>query len=98
MHPGLFPVLSPFESSWAPREEQTVQIVPGPEDEGKAMELLFIDDVSGDIAGRRKFVCELPVTEVKFEAGDWPTGLYRVIAVPAGAALEPNVRRLNEKT
>jgi len=97
-HPGLFPVLSPFESSWVPGEEQTIQIVPSPADSGKAMELVVIDDVSGSVAGRFKFIAELPVTEVKFEAGDWPTGLYRTIVVPAGAAFDPVVRRLNEKT
>ena len=98
VHPGLFPVLSPFESSWAPGEEQTIQIAPGPSDAGRAMELVFIDDVSGSVVGRQKFVCDLPVTEVKFEAGDWPSGLYRAIVVPAGAAVDPGVRDLNEKT
>jgi hypothetical protein len=96
-HPGFFPVLSPFETSWVPGEEETIQIVPGPADSGKAMDLVFIDDVSATVVGRHKFVCELPVTEVKLEAGDWPTGLYRAIVVPFG--VEPNApRNLNEKT
>ena len=54
VHPGLFPVLSPLESSWAPQEEQTVQVVPAPKDAGHAMELAFIDDVSGRVVDRRR--------------------------------------------
>lgn len=97
-HPGLFPILSPFESSWAPGEEQTIEIVPGPADAGKAMEFVLIDDVSGSVAARRRFVYELPVTQVRFETGDWATGLYRAIVEPAGAQFDPAVRHRNEKT
>jgi hypothetical protein len=96
-HPGLFPVLSPFEFSWAPGEKQVIQIVPDPAEANQAMELVLVDDVSGIAVGRYKFVYELPVTEVRFEVGDWPTGLYRATIVPAGATVEPRVRRLNEK-
>jgi hypothetical protein len=96
-HPGLFPILSPLETSWAPGEQETIQIVPAPSEAGKAMELVLIDDVSGNIVGRRGFVYELPVTNLTFKAGDWPTGLYRAIVAPAGATFEPAVRRLDEK-
>jgi len=97
-HPGLFPIMSPLEASWAPGEEMRVQIVPGPADAGKAMEFVLIDDVAGSVVARRRFVYQLPVTDLRFEVGDWPTGLYRAIVTPAGAPLNPAVRRLSEKT
>jgi hypothetical protein len=96
-HPGLFPILSPLETSWAPGEQETIQIVPPPTEAGKAMELVLIDDVSASVLSRRRFVYELPVTNLRFEAGDWPTGLYRAIVVPAGAMFDPAVRRLDQK-
>jgi len=43
----MFPVLSPLETSWAPGERQIIEIVPGPRDEGRAMDWTLIDDVSG---------------------------------------------------
>lgn len=95
---GLFPVLSPLETSWAPGEQEHIQIVPGPEDAGKRMEFVLIDDVRGEIAARRAFAYQLPVTNVAFEAGDWPSGLYRGIVVAAGAVVDPAVRDLNRKT
>jgi hypothetical protein len=97
-HAGLFPVLSPLEMGWAPGEQVRIQIVPGPHDAGKRMEFVLIDDVTGKIAARREFVYSLPVTGLEFPAGDWPTGLYRGILIPAGAALDPKVRDLNQKT
>ena len=96
-YPGLFPILSTLETSWAPGEQETVQIVPSPSEAGEAMELVLIDDVSGSVAARRRFVYELPVTNLRIETGDWPTGLYRMSVVPAGAKFDPAVRRLDEK-
>jgi hypothetical protein len=97
-HAGLFPVLSPLETSWAPGEQERIQIVPGPGDAGKQMEFLLIDDVSGEIAARQAFVYQLPVTNLTFQAGDWPSGLYRGIVAPAGATVDPAARDLNQKT
>jgi len=95
--PGLFPVLSPVETSWVPGEPERVQIVPAPDDAGKRMDFVLIDDVRGVIAGRQAFTYELPVTDMTFEPGDWPSGLYRGIVVPARAAVDPGVRDLNQK-
>ncbi len=61
------------------------------------MEFVLIDDVAGRIVTRRRFAYELPVTHLTVEAGDWPTGLYRSIVVPAGAVVDPSVRDFNEK-
>jgi hypothetical protein len=38
LHRAMFPVLSPLQMSWAPGERQTIDIVPAPGDEGRAME------------------------------------------------------------
>lgn len=96
-HPGLFPVLSPYELSWAPGETETIDIVPAPGQSGRAMEFVLIDDVADRIMDRRRFVYELPVTRLSFETGELPTGLYRGIIVPAGAVVDPAVRNFNEK-
>jgi len=96
-HPALFPVLSPLEMSWAPGESQTVDMVPPPADAGRAMEFILIDDVSGQMVARRPFAYELPVTHLRLDIGDWPTGLYRAIVAPAGAAVDPAVRNFSEK-
>lgn len=97
-HAGLFPILSPLEIGWAPGERERIQIVPGPADAGMPMEFVLIDDVHGTIAARRGFVCQLPVTNLEFEAGDWPTGLYRGIVVPAGTGIDAAARDLDRKT
>ncbi len=97
-YPELFPVLSPVETSWLPGEPERVQIVPAPEDAGKRMDFVLIDDVRGVIAGRQAFTYQLPVTNLTFEAGDSPSGLYRGIVVATGAAVDPGVRDLNQKT
>ena len=96
-HSSLFPVLSPLETSWAPGERQTVEIVPGPRDEGRTMDWMLIDDVSGQIISRQRFTCRLPVTHLTIETGRWPTGLYRGVIEPAGAKTEVSVRRLSQK-
>ncbi|MFN7997117.1 MAG: DUF6605 domain-containing protein [Bryobacteraceae bacterium] len=96
-HVGLFPVVSPLETSWGPGERQRIQIVPGPAEAGKAMEFLLIDDVRGKIAFRLPFTYRLPVTGVDVNVGDWTSGLYRGVVVPAGAAVDPATRDLNQK-
>ena len=96
-HRAMFPVLSPREMSWAPGERQTVEIVPGPRDEGRAMEWTLIDDVSGQVAARQRFTYQLPVTHLTIEVGNWPTGLYRAVLQPAGVQVDGAARRLSEK-
>ena len=76
-HASMFPVLSPLETSWAPGDRQTVEIVPNPRDEGRAAEWTLIDDVSGQVVARQPFTYTLPVTHVAIEVGQWRTGLYR---------------------
>ena len=96
-HPGLFPVLSPLETSWAPGGLKRVDIVPAPGDRARTMESIVIDDAAGRIVERRRFAYELPVTHLKLDVADWPTGLYRAIVVPASAAVDPAVRDFKEK-
>ena len=83
--------------SWAPGERQTVEVVPGPRDEGRALEWALIDDVSGQVAARQRFIYQLPITRLTIEVGTWSTGLYRAVTVPAGAQVDGAVRRLSEK-
>ncbi len=59
VHRSMFPVLSALQISWAPGERQTIQIVPGPADDGRAMVWTLIDDVSGQVVRRAPF--HLPV-------------------------------------
>jgi len=96
-HPGLFPILSPQDTGWAPGERQEIDIVPGPADAGKTAEFVLIDDVSSRIVGRKRFEYQLPVTQLMFEAGDWPSALYRAIVLPAGETFDPAVRRFDRK-
>lgn len=94
---AMFPVLSPFETSWAPGERQTIEIVPGPRDEGRAMDWTLIDDVSGQVVAQQRFTYRLPVTHLTIETGAWPSGLYRGVIEPAGAKVNGSVRRLSQK-
>lgn len=96
-HAAMFPVLSPLETSWASGERQTIEIVPGPRDEGRAMVWTLIDDVSGQVVAQQRFTYHLPVTHLTVEAGAWPTGLYRGSIEPAGAKVDGSVRRLSQK-
>jgi hypothetical protein len=97
VHGALFPVLSPLQVSWAPGERQTIQIVPGPTDGGRAMDWSLIDDVSGQVVAQKRFTYQLPVTSLTVEVGPWPTGLYRAIVTPAGEKVDGSVRRLSQK-
>jgi hypothetical protein len=96
-HRAVFPVLSPLEMSWAPGERQTIEIAPGPRDNGRAMEWTLIDDVSGQVVAQRPFTYLLPVTHLTIEVGDWRTGLYRAVVRPAGEKVDGSVHRLSEK-
>jgi hypothetical protein len=96
-HRAMFPVLSPLETSWAPGERQTIEIVPGPRDDGRAMDWTLIDDVSGHVVAQQRFTYRLPVTHLTIEVGDWRTGLYRAVVGPAGEKVDGSVRRLSEK-
>jgi len=96
-HRTMFPVLSPLETSWAPGERQTVEIVPGPREDGAAMDWLLIDDISGQVVASQRFTYRLPVTHVAIEVGNWPSGLYRAVVRPAGGNTQTSVRRLSEK-
>ena len=89
----MFPVLSPLETSWAPGERQTIEIVPGPRDGGRAMDWTLIDDVSGQVVAQQRFTYRLPVTRVTVETGAWPTGLYRGVIQPAGAKVDARGER-----
>jgi hypothetical protein len=97
VHRAMFPVLSPLEMSWGPGERQTIEIVPGPRDDGREMDWALIDDVSGRTVAQRRFRYELPVTHLAIEAGAWPSGLYRAVIVSAGEKVDDGVRRLSQK-
>ena len=97
IHRAMFPVLSPLEMSWAPGEKQTIEIVPGPADDGRAMEWTLIDDVSGQVVAQQRFNYKLPVTHLAIDVADWPTGLYRAVVHPAGEKVDGSVRRLSDK-
>ena len=94
---NFFPILSPCNPGWQPGEQQTVAVVPGPDDGGRKMELVLIDDLRQKLVSRAPFRCELPVTNVAVRAGDWRSGLYRLIVVPAGAEVDLAVNDLNQK-
>lgn len=96
-HRAMFPVLSPLEMSWAPGERQTVEIAPGPREDGRAADWTLIDDVSGEVVARQRFTYRLPVTHLAIEVGNWPTGLYRAVIGPAGEKVDGPVRRLSQK-
>jgi hypothetical protein len=96
-HQALFPVLSPVEISWAPGERQTIEIVPGPGDDARAMQWTLIDDVSGQVIARRDFTYRLPVTHLTIDVGQWPTGLYRAEVTPSGEKVDGSMRRLSRK-
>lgn len=96
-HGAMFPVISPLQTSWAPGERQTIEVVPAPRDEGGNMQWLLVDDVSGQIVARQPFTYRLPVTHLSIETRGWPTGLYRGMIEPAGAKADGSVRRLSQK-
>jgi hypothetical protein len=95
--PNFFPILSPYDLSWAPGERQIVSVIPAPEDRGRKMELVLIDDIRQKLVSRIPFTYELPVTHVPVNVGDWPSSLLRIIAQAAGAPVDPAANDLNRK-
>ena len=94
---NLFPIFTAVDMSWAPGDRQQVNIVPGPDDAGKPMELVIIDELARTETARVAFEYELPVTHVSVDVGDWASSLYRLILAPAGAAVDPADINLDEK-
>jgi hypothetical protein len=94
---NFFPILSAYDLSWQPGEQQMVAVIPGPDDRGRKMELVLIDDIQQKIVSRVPFQYELPVTNVAVKVGEWRSGLYRLIVAPAGEAVDPAVNDLNRK-
>lgn len=95
--PNFFPILSTPELSWKAGEAQSVTVIPHPTDSGRAMELCLIDEIRKQIAMRVPFEYRLPVTHIAVPAGNWLSGLYRIIVVPRGEPVDPAVLDLNRK-
>lgn len=94
---NFFPILSARDISWEPGDSQIVSVVPGPRDAGRQMEMVVVDEIRQALVSRVPFPYELPVTNVSVRAGDWPSGLYRLIVVPKGASVDPAAIDLNGK-
>jgi hypothetical protein len=94
---NFFPVLAPRDLSWKPGEQQVIAVVPGPEDRGRKMELILIDEIRRELVSRVPFQYSLPVTNVPVQVGEWRSGLYRLIVVPSGESVDPTVNDLNRK-
>lgn len=94
---NFFPVLAPYDLSWLPGEQQTVAVIPAPQDRGRKMEMVLIDDIRQKLVSRFPFQYELPVTNVTVQVAEWRSSLYRLIVVPAGETVHPAVCDLNQK-
>ena len=94
---NFFPILTPYDLSWQPGEQQTVAVIPAPDQMARKMELVLIDDIPQQIVARMPFQFELPVTHVAVRVGEWRSSLYRMIVVPAGERVDPAVNDLNRK-
>jgi hypothetical protein len=94
---NFFPVLAPYDMSWQPGEQQTVAMIPAPNDRGRKMELVLIDDIHQKLVSRFPFQYELPVTNVTVKVAAWRSSLYRLIVVPAGQTVDPAMNDLNRK-
>ncbi len=94
---NFFPVLAPYDLSWQPGEQQTVAVIPAPEDRGRKMELVLIDDIRQKLVSRFPFQYELPVTNVTVQVAEWRSSFYRLIVVPAGETVDPAVNDLDRK-
>jgi hypothetical protein len=94
---NFFPILAPYDLSWQSGEQQKVAVIPGPDELGRKMELILIDELGRKIVARVPFRYELPVTHVAVKVEDWRSSLYRLIVVPAGESVDPMVNDLNRK-
>jgi hypothetical protein len=95
---NFFPILSTADLSWQAGEQQSVAVIPAPRDSGRRMELCVIDDIKKRLITRVPFTQQMPVTNVPVRVGaDWRSGLYRLIVVPAGEAVDAAVVDLNRK-
>ena len=95
--PNFFPILAFGDMSWQPGERQTVWVIPGPQDRGRKMELVLIDDIRQRVVSRVPFQYELPVTNVVVQVGEWRSSLYRRVVASAGETVDPTVNDLNRK-
>lgn len=94
---NFFPILAANEMSWQSGEQQTVAVIPARAEAGRRMELCLIDEIGRKLTARIPFTYALPVTNINVNVGDWRSGLYRLIVVPAGAAVDPAALDLNAK-
>jgi len=94
---NFFPILAPHDLSWQRGDQQVVTVVPAPQDGGRKMELVLIDDIRQKMVARLPFQYELPVTNVAVKVAEWRSSLYRLIVVPAGDTVDPAVNDLNRK-
>ena len=94
---NFFPILTPADLSWQPGEQQQVAVIPAPQDHGRKMDLVLIDDIRRTVVARLPFEYQLPVTNVPVKVGAWRSGLYRLILVPTGDAVDPAANDLNRK-
>jgi hypothetical protein len=94
---NFFPILAPYDLSWQPGEQQVMAVIPGPDDRGRRMELILIDDLRQKVVSRVPFQYQLPVTNVAVKVEEWRSSLYRLIVVPAGETVDPMVNDLNRK-
>lgn len=94
---NFFPILSAADLSWQAGEQQSVAVIPAPEERDRKMELVIIDDLHRKLVARVAFQYQLPVTNVAVKVGDWRSSLYRLLVVPAGQTVDPAVNDLNRK-
>ena len=95
--PNFFPILGTSDLSWRPGEKQVVSIVPHPKEAARKMDLCIIDEIHKTLLTRQPFEYRLPITRVQIAVGDWQSGLYRLIVVPAGQPVTPTAIDLNRK-
>ncbi len=72
-------------------------VIPAPDQRGRKMDLVVIDDIRQRIVSRWPFEYQLPVTNVAVQVGDWRSSLYRLIVAAAGEMVDPAVNDLNRK-
>src|SRR5260370_18282083 len=81
---NFFPVLAPYDLSWQPGEQQTVTVIPAPDERGRKMEMVVIGDIRPKLVSRFPFRCELPVRNGTLKVAAWRSGLsLRILRAPA---------------